>query len=227
MRLSLVFSLASTVSYGFRAGAASNVSAFALSNRGKQEMMAGGARNMATDDTNNGASRSPIDPDYPGTAVERMMNVRARVAELAKGDDLNQRWEDVRRKILWAGGLKDLPDARPGQGYTGHSFNDWNHVDLTCMIPIDNQNQGEIQGIARGNLLGPGIRVASLPELGPGGSWSTCAMGCNKDPPQDVAHIQFQSRIACKKDCKSSTRVEGNALFDPRLRQANLTSLFV
>ena len=34
--------------------------------------------------------------------------------------------------------------------------------------------------------------------MGPGGSWSTCAMGCNKVPPQDVAHIQFRSRIAFK-----------------------------
>ena len=29
-------------------------------------------------------------------------------------------------------------------------------------------------------------------------SWSTCALGCNKDPPQDVAHLQFRSRIAFK-----------------------------
>jgi hypothetical protein len=28
-----------------------------------------------------------------------------------------------------------------------------------------------IQGIAFGNQLGPGIRVASLPEVGPGGTW--------------------------------------------------------
>ena len=62
----------------------------------------------------------------------------------------------------------------------------------------DNENDGAVQGIAIGNRLGNGIRVASLPELGPGGSWSTCAMGCNKDPPQDVAHIQFRARIAFK-----------------------------
>jgi hypothetical protein len=55
-----------------------------------------------------------------------------------------------------------------------------------------------VQGIAVGNSLGNGIRIASLPELGPGGSWSTCALGCSKDPPQDVAHIQFQARIAFK-----------------------------
>jgi hypothetical protein len=33
---------------------------------------------------------------------------------------------------------------------------------------------------------------------GVGGSWSTCIIGCNVEPPQDVAHIQFQSRIAFK-----------------------------
>ena len=56
-----------------------------------------------------------VDPDYPGTAVERMHAVWARVAQLVEGYDLNGRWEDVRRKILWAGGLRDLPDAIPGQ----------------------------------------------------------------------------------------------------------------
>lgn len=140
-----------------------------------------------------------VDHEYPGTAVERMLAARARVASLKK-EDLNDAWEEVRRKILWAGGLKDLPKARPGQGYTGHSFNDYNHVDLTCMRDkvSDNENDGSVKRIAIGNQLGPGIRTASLPELGTGGSWSTCAIGCNQDPPQDVAHIQFRSRIAFK-----------------------------
>ncbi len=52
--------------------------------------------------------------------------------------------------------------------------------------------------IAVGNFLGEGIRIASIPELGDGGSWSTCAIGCNVEPPRDVAHIQFRSRIAFK-----------------------------
>jgi len=56
----------------------------------------------------------------------------------------------------------------------------------------------KVKGIAVGNFLGEGIRVASIPELGPGGSWSTCAIGCNVEPPRDVAHIQFKSRIAFK-----------------------------
>mmetsp|Transcript_25379 Transcript_25379/g.51215 ORF Transcript_25379/g.51215 Transcript_25379/m.51215 type:complete len:305 (-) Transcript_25379:25-939(-) len=140
------------------------------------------------------------DPEYPGTAVQRLRSVHERVSIIATDNSLNGPWEEVRRRILWAGGLRDLPDAVPGQGYTGHSFNDFNHVDLTTMNDdsSDNLNDGSVKGIAIGNRLGPGIRIASLPELGPGGSWSTCALGCNSDPPQDVAHVQFRSRIAFK-----------------------------
>jgi hypothetical protein len=153
---------------------------------------------------------SMVDEQYPGTAVERMVNAQARVAQLVEEGTLLGRsggnnppppnsWEHVRRRLLWAGGLRDLEDARPGEGYTGHAFNDFNHVDLTCMIGLDDLHDGRsIPGIARGNRLGPGIRVASLPDLGPGGSWSTCAMGCHEDPPNDVAHTQFRSRIAFK-----------------------------
>lgn len=141
------------------------------------------------------------DPQYPGTAVERLVNSHNRIQQLVKEQSLlNQPWAEIRRKILWAGGLKDLPDAIPGQGYTGHSFNDFNHVDLTCMLDqvSDNENDGSVQGIAIGNRLGSGIRVASDPTLGPGGSWSTCMIGCSEDPPNDVAHIQFRARIAFK-----------------------------
>ncbi|KAL7475844.1 hypothetical protein ACHAWX_000070 [Stephanocyclus meneghinianus] len=59
-------------------------------------------------------------------------------------------------------------------------------------------HDGLIEGIAMGNQLGPGIKIASLPELSPGGLWSTCAMGCHTDPPRDVTHVQFHSRIAFK-----------------------------
>ncbi|KAL9187883.1 hypothetical protein ACHAXT_006261 [Thalassiosira profunda] len=140
------------------------------------------------------------DEEYPGTAVQRLKAVHERVAVLANDGTLDGKWEDARRRLLWAGGLRDLPNAAPGQGYTGHSFNDFNHVDLTAMNDgsSDNLNDGTVKGIAVGNRLGPGIRVASLPELGPGGSWSTCAMGCNSDPPNDVAHVQFRSRVAFK-----------------------------
>eukprot|EP01063_Lacrimia_lanifica_P015770 TRINITY_DN22434_c0_g1_i1.p1 TRINITY_DN22434_c0_g1~~TRINITY_DN22434_c0_g1_i1.p1 ORF type:complete len:236 (+),score=80.80 TRINITY_DN22434_c0_g1_i1:75-710(+) len=141
-----------------------------------------------------------VDPQYPGTAVERMLAVRGRVKSLAEEDALVGPWEEVRRKLLWAGGLRDLPKAVPGQGYTGHAFNDYNHVDLTTMSDdvLDCQNDGAVRGISIGNALGRGIRVASLPEVGAGGSWSTCLNGCHTDPPQDVAHVQFRSRIAFK-----------------------------
>ncbi len=62
----------------------------------------------------------------------------------------------------------------------------------------NNENDGSVKQIAIGNNLGQGIRIASISELGPGGSWSTCANGCHVDPPQDVAHVQFRSRIAFK-----------------------------
>jgi len=143
-----------------------------------------------------------VDPLYPGTAVARMLASRERVASLSQ-DELSGEWESVRKKILWASGLRDLPNVAPGNGYTGHAFNDHNHCDATTMLGevAHNLNQvgtNQVAGIAIGNRLGPGIEKASLPELGPGGSWSTCTNGCHLDPPQDVAHVQFRSRIAFK-----------------------------
>ena len=159
MRLSRCFlPLASTVSYYLQPAASANLSVAFVHNSTAER-----GEKIARSMTLGAEGRSPLDPAYPGTAVERMLNIRARVKELAKGDDLNQPWEHVRRRILWAGGLKDLPNARPGEGYTGHSFNDFNHVDLTAMLPFDSQNNGEIQGIAKGNFLGRGIRVVSVP----------------------------------------------------------------
>jgi hypothetical protein len=203
MRLQLPVLLSLAASATFSHAARANKTAFVVS-------ATGAVRNLSDTTSKstalNASSTSPLqqnmtfDKEYPGTAVERMLAVRSRVAELTHGD-LNGRWEDARRRLLWAGGLRDLPESIPGQGYTGHSFNDYNHVDLTCMAEkvSNNENDGSVmKEIATGNLLGPGIKVASLPELGPGGSWSTCANGCNTDPPQDVAHIQFRSRIAFK-----------------------------
>lgn len=139
-------------------------------------------------------------PAYPGTAVERLEAVHARVATLTR-DELSGPWPDVRRRLLWAGGLKDLEHVAPGQGYTGHAFNDYNHCDLTTMlgdVQDESNANGEVRLISRRNLLGPGIRIASDPDLGPGGSWSTCTNGCAADPPRDVAHVQFRSKIAFK-----------------------------
>jgi hypothetical protein len=70
-----------------------------------------------TTDTDGMPERNPsaADPLYPGTAVERLQNVHRRVAELAQCEVLNGPWEDVRRRLLWAGGLRDLPNALPGQ----------------------------------------------------------------------------------------------------------------
>lgn len=140
-----------------------------------------------------------VDPEYPGTAVGRLRNIHQRVRSLSPAD-LSGDWETVRLRILWAGGLRDLQDVPPGRGYTGHSFNDFNHVDLTPMRAqvAHSENEGRVAGIHFSNRLGPGIEAASDPALGPGGSWSTCAIGCSREPPQDVAHLQFRSRIAFK-----------------------------
>jgi hypothetical protein len=133
------------------------------------------------------------DPVYPGTAVERLTNIRERVKGISQAE-LNQDWDSVRRLILWAGGLRDLPDARPGMGYTGHSFNDYNHCDLTAMLASfsDSTNDGRVEGIQQQNFLGKGIQIASLPELGPGGSWSTCMIGTYAFI---IIHMRYRSII--------------------------------
>jgi hypothetical protein len=56
-----------------------------------------------------------VDPVYPGTAVERLQNVHRRLVELSQTEGWNGPWDEVRRRLLWAGGLRDLPNARPGQ----------------------------------------------------------------------------------------------------------------
>ena len=137
---------------------------------------------------------SEFDAEYPGTAVIRMNAARARVRQLSAGA-LDGDWETVRQRLLWAGGMRDLRSARPGAGYTGHSFNDFNHCDLTCMLGSvqgESNTDGAVVGISSSNALGEGIRVASIPELGVGGSWSTCMIGCAEDPPRDVAHSAVQ-----------------------------------
>ena len=127
-----------------------------------------------------------VDPVYPGTAVARMNAARDRARSL-DSSELSGNWEPVRQKLLWAAGLRDLQNVPPGQGYTGHAFNDANHCDATTMLGevahnLNEAGNGRVQGIAIGNKLGPGIEVASDPELGEGGTWSTCTNGCHLDP---------------------------------------------
>jgi hypothetical protein len=134
-----------------------------------------------------------IDIDnYPGTSFPRMVAIQKIVKNLSK-EQLNGPWNEVRKTLISSGGLRDLPITR-------HSFNDYNHCDLVAMnsIMYDKKNEGRVKSIAYSNDLGDVIREASLPELGPGGSWTTCMIGSGKNPPQDVAHIQFKSKIAFK-----------------------------
>lgn len=133
------------------------------------------------------------DPQFPGTSMPRLKAITERVLSLPQSE-LDGPWPEVRRRLLWAGGLKDMPS-------TSHAFNDWNHCDLTPMADAvqDKDNaDGAVAGISRQNTLGPYIRAASLSDVGAGGSWSTCILGAAQEPPSDVAHVQFRSRIAFK-----------------------------
>ena len=147
----------------------------------------------------NRSSSDPIDPLYPGTAVKRMHSIRSAVRAM-NASQLNVDWSVVRVNILKAGGLRDLTAASPGDGYTGHCFNDFNHVDLAAMRDSEffASNKGRVRGIEYTNPLGPGVKIASIPAPGPGGSWCTCMIGCASTPPQDVCHIQFKSRVSFK-----------------------------
>jgi hypothetical protein len=131
------------------------------------------------------------DPKYPGTAVVRLASVLKRVRETESFDGS---WPDVRRRLLAAGGLKE-------DYSTSHAFNDDNHCDLTTMeskVQFQQNTNGAVAQISRRNQLAPHIQQASLTELGPGGSWSTCTNGAHSTPPNDVAHTQFSSRVAFK-----------------------------
>jgi hypothetical protein len=148
------------------------------------------ARTASPDRRNRRDEVLQIDPKHPGTALERLHNIHARVRGLSV-NNLSGTWQEVRRQLLWAGGLRDLPNNLPGQGYTGHAFNDDNHSDLCAMLGqvSDNLYGENFKDVALASKLGPGIEVASLPELGPGGSWITCTNG---------SMSQFRARIAFK-----------------------------
>ena len=123
------------------------------------------------------------------------MNCVACVKSMADSDLTDKSWTEIRSKILSCGGLKEGPS-------TSHSFNDANHCDLTTMLSSVQSNSnadGKVIGISTQNALGALIVAESDPSKGEGGSWSTCIIGNNnKEGPQDVAHIQFKSRIAFK-----------------------------
>mmetsp|Transcript_79194 Transcript_79194/g.164349 ORF Transcript_79194/g.164349 Transcript_79194/m.164349 type:complete len:237 (-) Transcript_79194:394-1104(-) len=141
--------------------------------------------------TRTGEDGSLIDLEYPGTAVERLCSVLENVQNLTS---LDGPWPEVRSKLLAAGGMKE--DVS-----TSHSFNDFNHCDLTTMresVSYEHNWDGQVKQISTRNQLGPFIKAESIKELGSGGSWSTCMIGCSSNPPRDVAHIQFKSRVAFK-----------------------------
>lgn len=131
----------------------------------------------------------PLDIEYPGTSTLRLLEVLKRVRQLDSSKDLSGNWsENVRKQLLWAGGLKDI------QNLTGHAFNDDNHCDLATMV-------GAVQGESnRNGERGTQIQRGSEPFADiSGGSWSTCINGANATPrPNDVAHAQFRSRVAFK-----------------------------
>ena len=133
------------------------------------------------------------DDAFPGTAEDRRRAVAARIKELGVRA-FAEPWPETRRNLLYAGGLKDAPQTKL-------AFSDYNHCDLTCMAPavMDESNaDGKVEGVSTANRLGEAIRAKSLVELGPGGSWATCMVGCASEPPRDVAHVQFKARIAFK-----------------------------
>lgn len=140
------------------------------------------------------------DQAYPGTADARQVTVEARASAL-ETDLLSADWAStVRPALLSACGLANNQFARPGNGYTGHCFDDFNHVDCCTMAGEEayNENGGQVEGIHFSNQLGPGIVSSSLTELGSGGSWCTCELGSGESPPADVCHLQFKSRIGFK-----------------------------
>lgn len=134
-----------------------------------------------------------VDDEYPGTAVERRKAVAARIKEVGVRA-FAEPWPETRRNLMYVGGLKDVASTRL-------AFSDYNHCDLTCMAPSvfeESNADGAVAGISRSNALGETICAGSLQDLGPGGSWATCMIGCASEPPRDVAHVQFKSRIAFK-----------------------------
>jgi len=142
---------------------------------------------------------------YPGTSEERRNIIINNIKNMDNSEFENIKyWEELRKKLVKAGGLKD-------DNYdTMHIFSDFNHCDLT---PIKksyycNENNGQVEGIHYSNSLCSVIKNNSLSLesknkkgkkiINNDGSWGTCMIGCDKNPPQDVAHLQFKCKIAFK-----------------------------
>mmetsp|Transcript_11007 Transcript_11007/g.32883 ORF Transcript_11007/g.32883 Transcript_11007/m.32883 type:complete len:255 (-) Transcript_11007:132-896(-) len=137
---------------------------------------------------------------YPGTATDRNVQV-GRLAAAIPRSTLDGQWPRARSALLAACLLEDNETVMPGMGYTGHCFNDFNHVDCCTMAGsrAHNENNGQVDGIAYRNPLGHGIQAASIAFGEEGsGSWCTCQIGADRDPPRDVCHVQFGSAIGFK-----------------------------
>lgn len=129
-----------------------------------------------------------IDEEYPGTSVKRMIKIHKRVLSLSE-DELNGDWLIVRQHILTAGGMKDSTTLPQWKGYTGQSFNDFNHCDLTAI-----RNDEVVW-----HLLDTGVQITSMAELGPGSSWSTCMIGCDETPPSVILKCIFETTFVFRK----------------------------
>ena len=104
---------------------------------------------MSDDNDDDGERASASLVVYPGTAEERLQTCKNRAKGLTE-DELSRDWETlVRPKLLWAAGLRDVRNVAPGKGYTGHCFNDFNHVDATTMLmhTADNEHDGSVRGM--------------------------------------------------------------------------------
>jgi hypothetical protein len=133
--------------------------------------------------------RMEVDPEYPGTSLERLRNIHMRLSSL-KHSDLSGDWEEVRMKLLWAGGMRSLPRSGTS-AETSFAFNDDDHCDMTPMLGLTVNGHSSMLGLGQ-------IKRGSMEELGPGGSWVTRGRGCKLEPPEDSAHNIYKSRIAFK-----------------------------
>lgn len=140
-----------------------------------------------------------LDNKYPGTADSRMQTIRDRVKNL-KEEQLGSDWNDVRQLLLWAGGLKNTHRYKSvALGDTARFFNDFNHCDIIAVKEdfatlFSDDLEGRVDPTNSGLIMS----VASVKDLGPGLSWCTCMVGCNENPPKDVAHLHYKARIAFK-----------------------------